>query len=239
MNYSNANNENNINVRENKGLDQVPDSPEADLKRLFNPSMVVEGTVPKQTTNRPQCNGKNERVNQTLIAKLRCKVNSTIKIPWTKLLEQVTHEYNISPHDVTGFPPAYLMFGTLPYDSPLPNQIFISFGEFDIIEILFLSPGDLPVRIGQPGCARLQRRGGELSAPYEGPYPVTKRYAKYFAIDIKSVPRTISIDRLKPCFFTDPDPSKSTFGDKFFFDHNYFTSTVLAAPHHSQQNTSR
>ncbi|GFX44431.1 integrase catalytic domain-containing protein [Trichonephila clavipes] len=195
MNYYNANNEDNINVKNNKGLDQVPDSPEADLKRLFNPAMVVEDTVPKQTSeqwgdltqlldkfqtifsqnkydvgcinlepqrihlisdlpislrpyrnsqqeskeiqtqieellkaaNRPQCNGKNERVNQTLVAKLRCKVNSTTKTPWTKLLEQVTYEYNNSPHDVTGFPPAYLMFGTLPYDSPLPNQVKLNY----------------------------------------------------------------------------------------------------------------
>ncbi|GFX00489.1 retrovirus-related Pol polyprotein from transposon opus [Trichonephila clavipes] len=50
MNYYNANNEDNINVKSNKGLDQVPDSPEADLKRLFNPAMVVEDTVPKQTS---------------------------------------------------------------------------------------------------------------------------------------------------------------------------------------------
>ncbi|GFV57614.1 uncharacterized protein TNCV_2705601 [Trichonephila clavipes] len=49
MNYYNANNEDNINVKNNKGLDQIPDSPEADLKRLFNPAMVVEDTVPKQT----------------------------------------------------------------------------------------------------------------------------------------------------------------------------------------------
>ncbi|GFX38411.1 retrovirus-related Pol polyprotein from transposon 17.6 [Trichonephila clavipes] len=81
----------------------------------------------KSKSNRPQCNGKNERVNQTLVAKLRCKVNSTTKTPWTKLLEQVTYEYNNSPHDVTGFPPAYLMFGTLPYDSPLPNQVKLNY----------------------------------------------------------------------------------------------------------------
>ncbi|GFX24637.1 retrotransposable element Tf2 protein type 3 [Trichonephila clavipes] len=90
MNYYNANNEDNINVKNNKGLDQVPDSPEADLKRLFNPAMVVEDTVPKQT-------------------------------------KQVTYGYNNSPHDVTGFPPAYLMFGTLPYDSPLPNQVKLNY----------------------------------------------------------------------------------------------------------------
>ncbi|GFV48428.1 retrotransposable element Tf2 protein type 1 [Trichonephila clavipes] len=122
---------------DNKDLDQVPSSTEADLKRLFNPVMVVENTVPKQTNhntgqlltsaNRPQCNGKNERVNQTLVAKLRCKVNSTTKIPWTKLLEQVTYEYNYSPHDVTDFPSAYLMFGALPYDSTLPNQVKLNY----------------------------------------------------------------------------------------------------------------
>ncbi|GFV25107.1 hypothetical protein TNCV_1007011 [Trichonephila clavipes] len=50
INYYNVNNENNINVKDNKGLDHVPDSPEADLKRLFNPAMVVEDTVPKQTS---------------------------------------------------------------------------------------------------------------------------------------------------------------------------------------------
>ncbi|GFX32690.1 transposon Tf2-6 polyprotein [Trichonephila clavipes] len=83
-------------------------------------------TFPSKT-NRPQCNGKNERVNQTLVAKLRCKVNSTTKTHWTKLLEQVTYGYNNSPHDVTGFPPAYLMFGTLPYDSPLPNQVKLNY----------------------------------------------------------------------------------------------------------------
>ncbi|GFW25429.1 transposon Tf2-6 polyprotein [Trichonephila clavipes] len=126
MNYYNANNEDNINVKNDKGLDQVPDSPEDDI----NPAKVVEDTVPKQlltSANRPQCNGKNERVNQTLVAKLRCKVNSTTKTPWTKLLEQVTYGYNNSPHDVTGFPPAYLKFGTLPYDSPLPNQVKLNY----------------------------------------------------------------------------------------------------------------
>ncbi|GFQ85368.1 hypothetical protein TNCT_452221 [Trichonephila clavata] len=51
MNYSNTNHENNSNVKGNNGLDQIPDSPEADLgKILFNPAMVVEDIVPKQTS---------------------------------------------------------------------------------------------------------------------------------------------------------------------------------------------
>ncbi|GFV99877.1 uncharacterized protein TNCV_5082361 [Trichonephila clavipes] len=75
MNYSNANNENNINVKDNKGLDQVPDKPEADLKRLFNPATVVEDTVPKQTnlpiSLRPYRNGQQEsKEMQTQIEEL-------------------------------------------------------------------------------------------------------------------------------------------------------------------------
>ncbi|GFQ84503.1 hypothetical protein TNCT_157251 [Trichonephila clavata] len=50
MNYSNTNHENNSNVKGNNCLDQIPDSSEADMKTLFNPAMVVEDTVPKQTS---------------------------------------------------------------------------------------------------------------------------------------------------------------------------------------------
>ncbi|GFR12242.1 hypothetical protein TNCT_511131 [Trichonephila clavata] len=50
MNYSNANHENNSTVKGNNCLDQIQDSPEADLKIMFNPAMVVEDTIPKQTS---------------------------------------------------------------------------------------------------------------------------------------------------------------------------------------------
>ncbi|GFW86162.1 transposon Tf2-11 polyprotein [Trichonephila clavipes] len=78
------------------------------------------------TSHHPQTNGKCERVNQSIVTKLRCKVNfSPTKIPWTKFLEQVINEYNLTPHSVTKFPPAYLLFGTLPYTPPLAqNQVY-------------------------------------------------------------------------------------------------------------------
>ncbi|GFT63359.1 transposon Tf2-9 polyprotein [Trichonephila clavipes] len=78
------------------------------------------------TSHHPQTNGKCERVNQSIVTKLRCKVNSSpTKIPWTKILEQVINEYNLTPHSVTKFPPAYLLFGTLPYTPPLAqNQVY-------------------------------------------------------------------------------------------------------------------
>ncbi|GBO26401.1 Transposon Tf2-6 polyprotein [Araneus ventricosus] len=83
------------------------------------------------SSHHPQTNGKCERVNQSIVTKLKCKVNSSsTKTPWTKLLEQVINEYNLTPHSVTKFPPAYLLFGTLPYSPPLTqNQIYPSVEE--------------------------------------------------------------------------------------------------------------
>ncbi|GFU31052.1 transposon Ty3-I Gag-Pol polyprotein [Trichonephila clavipes] len=85
------------------------------------------------TSHHPQTNGKCERVNQSIVSKLyiRCKVNSSpAKIPCTKFLEQVINEYNLTPHSVTKFPPAYLLFGTLPYTPSLAqNQVYPPFEE--------------------------------------------------------------------------------------------------------------
>ncbi|GBO11320.1 hypothetical protein AVEN_228542-1 [Araneus ventricosus] len=73
----------------------------------------------------PQTNGKVERVNQSLVTRLKCKVNSTsTKVPWTKLLESVTNEYNLTPHSITKYLPAYLLLGTLPYDSPIGQNSY-------------------------------------------------------------------------------------------------------------------
>jgi len=74
------------------------------------------------STQRPQCNGLNERTNQTIITKLKCRHHTFPKVPWPKLLEKVTNEYNESPHSSTKFSPTYLLFGKLPYSPPLVEQ---------------------------------------------------------------------------------------------------------------------
>ncbi|GBO09375.1 Transposon Ty3-G Gag-Pol polyprotein, partial [Araneus ventricosus] len=77
------------------------------------------------TAHKPQTNGKVERVNQSLVTRLKCKVNSTsTKVPWTKLLESVTNEYNLTPHSITKYPLAYLLLGILPYDSPIGQNSY-------------------------------------------------------------------------------------------------------------------
>ncbi|GFX31534.1 retrovirus-related Pol polyprotein from transposon 17.6 [Trichonephila clavipes] len=76
-----------------------------------------------EEAHHPQTNGKNERVNQSLVTRLKCKENaSSTKIPFTKLLEQVYNEFNSTPHSITKYPPAYLLFGLLPYQSPIDQN---------------------------------------------------------------------------------------------------------------------
>jgi hypothetical protein len=81
------------------------------------------------TVNCPLSNGLCERVNQTIVTRLRCKLNDNKQnICWPKLLEKVTEEYNNTPHNVTQFTPKYLMFGIKPFD-PLINGSDISLDE--------------------------------------------------------------------------------------------------------------
>jgi len=75
------------------------------------------------TSHHPESNGKLERLNQTIVTRLKCRVNhNPSKLPWTKLLDQVVQEYNNTPHSVTKFPPNYLMFGVKPFPNLINEQ---------------------------------------------------------------------------------------------------------------------
>ena len=58
-------------------------------------------------------NGLNERLNQSLVNRIRCRLNENKgkKIAWTKVAERCIREYNRTRHSVTGFSPAYLFYG--------------------------------------------------------------------------------------------------------------------------------
>ena len=76
------------------------------------------------TTDCPQSNGMVERLNQTLVNRLRCKLNDNNKNKcWPKLLEEVITEYNNTPHSSTRFSPCYLMFGIPPFESPIKSPL--------------------------------------------------------------------------------------------------------------------
>lgn len=60
----------------------------------------------------PFSNGLNERLNQTLVNKIRCKMNeSKGKTNWSRLAEECRNKYNETNHSVTGFSPKYLLCG--------------------------------------------------------------------------------------------------------------------------------
>ncbi|UYV71740.1 hypothetical protein LAZ67_9000201 [Cordylochernes scorpioides] len=66
------------------------------------------------TSNHPQANGLSERLNATLTGKLRLLHLQHPRASWTMLQSKVVKAYNDTPHSVTGFPPSYLMDGSLP-----------------------------------------------------------------------------------------------------------------------------
>lgn len=63
--------------------------------------------------NAPFSNGLNERLNQTLINKIRCRINEKKeKTAWTTVAHECVRKYNKTEHTITGFSPEYLLEGT-------------------------------------------------------------------------------------------------------------------------------
>lgn len=64
------------------------------------------------SVDNPQSNGLNERLNQTLVNRIRCKLNDQQnRIPWPKIATECLQEYNKTVHSSTRYSPAYLMYG--------------------------------------------------------------------------------------------------------------------------------
>ncbi len=60
----------------------------------------------------PESNGLNERLNQTIVNRLRCKINTKDeKRTWSTLARECIKEYNNTIHSITKFSPRYLMDG--------------------------------------------------------------------------------------------------------------------------------
>lgn len=67
----------------------------------------------------PASNGLNERLNQTLVNRIRCRINENKrKIAWTSIARRCAQEYNNTIHSVTKYTPNYLMNGVLPDLAP-------------------------------------------------------------------------------------------------------------------------
>lgn len=67
-------------------------------------------------------NGLNKRLNQTLVNKIRCKINEKgKKRVWTTIDQECVKKYNDTNHSITGFASRYLLYGT--DVTILPNKL--------------------------------------------------------------------------------------------------------------------
>jgi hypothetical protein len=62
----------------------------------------------------------NEKVNDTIVNKLRLAIQDHPRRKWSTLLPQVVKDYNNTIHSTTGFKPAFLMFG-IDSDNQIPS----------------------------------------------------------------------------------------------------------------------
>lgn len=72
-------------------------------------------------------NGLNERLNQTLVNRIRCSQNdplSSSRRSWAVLAAQCVEQYNRTPHSVTKFSPSYLLTGNR--NDLIPDTLLIS-----------------------------------------------------------------------------------------------------------------
>ncbi|UYV63839.1 K02A2.6-like [Cordylochernes scorpioides] len=86
-----------------------------DIRALVkNCNICQMSKTPKGPNNHPQANGLSEGLNATLTRKLRLLHLQHPRVSWSMLQTKVVKAYNDTSHSVTGFPPSYLMNGSLP-----------------------------------------------------------------------------------------------------------------------------
>lgn len=89
--------------------DQYPGINSNEFKRFLQQENI---SIVFTAVNAPFSNGLNERLNQTLVNKIRCKINEKKgKVAWTSIAHECTQKYNETEHTVTGFAPIYLLEG--------------------------------------------------------------------------------------------------------------------------------
>lgn len=99
--------------------DQYPGINSKEFKDFLNEKSI---TLVFTAVNSPFSNGLNERLNQTLVNKIRCKINKRpCKTAWTTIAHDCVDRYNDTEHTITGFAPRYLLDGT--DVSFVPNEL--------------------------------------------------------------------------------------------------------------------
>lgn len=89
--------------------DQYPGINSKEFKDFLQQNNI---TIVFTAVDTPFSNGLNERLNQTLVNRIRCKVNEgDKKTAWTTIAHECVAKYNETEHTVTKFTPKYLLEG--------------------------------------------------------------------------------------------------------------------------------
>lgn len=99
--------------------DQYPGINSKEFKKFLSDKQI---TMIFTAVNAPFSNGLNERLNQTLVNKIRCRINGYgEKKAWTTIAHECVEKYNQTNHSITGYAPSYLLYGT--DVTVLPNEL--------------------------------------------------------------------------------------------------------------------
>lgn len=99
--------------------DQYPGINSKEFKEFLNKEKII---LTFTAVNAPFSNGLNERLNQTVVNKIRCKINEkNEKTAWTTIAHECIERYNETEHTVTGFSPKYLLEGK--NNTILPDEL--------------------------------------------------------------------------------------------------------------------
>lgn len=110
--------------------DQYPGINSQEFRRFLDEKNIK---IIFTAVNSPFSNGLNERLNQTLVNKIRCKINENDnKRAWTTIAQNCVKTYNETEHTVTGYAPEYLLNGT--DVAILPNELKFKKTYYDLIQ---------------------------------------------------------------------------------------------------------
>jgi len=98
--------------------DQYPGINSAQFKQYLNKQKVA---LVFTAVDCSFFNGLNERTNQTLVNRIRCKIHENKDKSWPQIAEECVKDYNNTIHSSTGFTPNYLLTGL--NHSFLPDEI--------------------------------------------------------------------------------------------------------------------
>lgn len=196
-------------------------------------SCILGSLRVRSTPYHPMTNGKIERWHRTLKTAIMAHANEH----WVEVLPTVLLGLHSTLRDDINVSPAEMVYGTT---LRLPGEFFQT-SPVNSDPVSFVSQLKRNMERVRPipdsdhskpkiftshkldTCTHVFVRRDAvkkpLQPPYEGPFPVIKRFEKYFSILYNNKESNISKDRLKPAFILANDPTSH--------DHTYCNSSII------------